>query len=331
MPARPSIPSTRRSRPARRRTALAASLTAALGAGVLTAGLLSPAAAGPQRAFPETFDLPDGFQPEGITIQGRFAWFGSRADGDVYRADLRTGEGERISEGPGTPSVGLKVDDRRRLFVAGGAAGTARVVDGATGDLLADYTLSSGATFVNDVVLTEDAAYLTDSQAPVLHVLPLGKGGALPSQSAVRQVPLTGDWQQVEGFNANGITRTPDGRALLVVNSTSGLLYRVDPATGVATEVDLGGDFLVNGDGMLLQGRTLYVVQNRDNVVTVLRIAPDGLSGERVGGITDDDFDVPTTVARQGRSLYLPNARFNTPPTPETPYDVVKVSATDVR
>lgn len=315
----------------RRRTALTASLTAALGAGVLTAGLLSPAAAGPRPAFPETVALPDGFQPEGITIQGRFAWFGSRADGDLYRADLRTGEGRRISEGPGTASVGLKVDARRRLFVAGGDAGTARVVDGQSGRLLADYTLSTEPSFVNDVVLTPDAAWFTDSQAPVLHVLPLGKGGTLPRQAAVRQVPLTGDWQQVEGFNANGITRTPDGRALLVVNSTSGLLYRVDPATGVATEVDLGGVSLTNGDGMLLQGRTLYVVQNRDNVVTVLRMAPDGLSGERVGGITDEDFDVPTTVARQGRSLYLPNARFTTPPTPQTPYDVVRVSAKDVR
>ncbi|CAB4760556.1 unannotated protein [freshwater metagenome] len=324
----------RRTRPARRRplaAALTATLTATLGAGVLTAGLLSPASAEPKGNFPETFALPDGFQPEGITISGRFAWFGSRLDGDVYRADLRTGEGERISEGPGTASVGLKVDDRRRLFIAGGPAGTARVVDGTTGELLADYTLNTGASFVNDVVLTEDAAWFTDSQAPVLHVLPLGEDGALPTQAEVRQVPLTGDWQQVEGFNANGLTLTPDGRGLLVVNSTSGLLYRVDPTTGVATEVDLGGTSLTNGDGMLLQGRTLYVVRNRDNVVTVLRMKPDGLAGERIGAITDSDFDVPTTVARKGQRLYLPNARFSTPPTPETTYDVVKVSAKSVR
>jgi sugar lactone lactonase YvrE len=324
----------RRTRPARRTpltAALTATLTATLGAGVLTAGLLSPASAGPKGNFPETFALPDGFQPEGITISGRFAWFGSRLDGDVYRADLRTGEGERISEGPGTASVGLKVDDQGRLFIAGGPAGTARVVDGTTGELLADYTLNTGASFVNDVVLTEDAAWFTDSQAPVLHVLPLGEDGALPTQAEVRQVPLTGDWQQVEGFNANGLTLTPDGRGLLVVNSTSGLLYRVDPTTGVATEVDLGGASLTNGDGMLLQGRTLYVVQNRDNVVTVLRMKPDGLTGERIGAITDSDFDVPTTVARKGQRLYLPNARFSTPPTPETTYDVVKVSGKSVR
>ena len=302
-------------------------LTGTLGAAALAAGLLAPPALAAGDAFPDTVALPDGFQPEGITIAGRYAWFGSRADGDIYRADLRTGEGERIAEGPGTASVGLKVDDLGRLFVSGGTAGTARVVDAETGELLGDYVLSTGATFVNDVVLTEDAAWFTDSQAPVLHVLPLGPEGELPTQAEVRQVPLTGEWQQVEGFNANGLTLTPDGSALLVVNSTSGLLYRVDPATGVATEVDLGGTSLTNGDGMLLQGRKLYVVQNRDNKVTVLRVAADGTSGELVGTITDDDFDVPTTVARKGQRLYLPNARFSTPPTPTTTYDAVKVSS----
>lgn len=301
-------------------------LTGTLGAATLAAGLLVPATAD-GRPFPDTIALPDGFQPEGITIAGRYAWFGSRADGDVYRADLRTGEGERIAGGPGTSSVGLKVDDLGRLFISGGTSGTARVVDGETGELLGDYVLSTGPTFVNDVVLTDDAAWFTDSQAPVLHVLPLGPEGELPTQAEVRQVPLTGEWQQVQGFNANGLTLTPDGTALLVVNSTTGLLYRVDPATGVATEVDLGGTSLTNGDGMLLQGRKLYVVQNRDNTVTVLRLAADGLTGERVGAITDEDFDVPTTVARKGTRLYLPNARFSTTPTPTTTYDAVKVSS----
>ena len=42
-------------------------------------------------------------------------------------------------------------------------------------------------------------------------------------------VPLTGEWVQAPGFNANGIAQTPDGRALLVVNSGSGILFRVNP------------------------------------------------------------------------------------------------------
>ncbi len=136
---------------------------------------------------------------------------------------------------------------------------------------------------------------------------------------------MTGDWQQVEGFNANGIAETPNRKALLVVNSATGLLYRVDPETGQATEVDLGGNSLPNGDGLLLRGRTLYVVQNQDNQVAVFKLNAAGTAGQLVDTLTSDDFDIPTTVAAFGNSLYLPNARFNTPPTPDTPYWITRI------
>ena len=130
---------------------------------------------------------------------------------------------------------------------------------------------------------------------------------------------------QVEGFNANGIAETPNRKALLVVNSATGLLYRVDPETGQATEVDLGGNSLPNGDGLLVRGRTLYVVQNQDNQVAVFKLNAAGTTGQLVDTLTNDDFDTPTTVAAFGNSLYLPNARFNTPPTPDTPYWITRI------
>ncbi len=111
--------------------------------------------------------------------RGRSAYFGSRTTGAIYKADLRTGQGEVINEGPGTPSLGLKVK-RNRLFVAGGTAGTARVLDARTGKLLKSYTLATGNSFVNDVVLTRDAAYFTDSTNPVLYRLDLRRWGGCP-------------------------------------------------------------------------------------------------------------------------------------------------------
>lgn len=283
-------------------------------------------------AYPDVIALPDGFLPEGITIDQRgrdrgTAYFGSRADGDIYAADLRTGEGRIISQGPGTPSIGLKTDDKGLLYVAGGPAGTARVVDVASGDILASYQLTDAdATFVNDVVLTSRYAWFTDSQQAQLYRVPLADHGRPAPESAVRTLPLTGDWEQIAGaFNANGIATTPDGRALLVVQSETGYLFRVDPATGRATRVDLGGTLLTNGDGLLVQGRTLYAVQNRLNQVAVVRLAPSGRSGELVATLTDDDFDVPTTIAAYRQSLYLPNARFTTPPTPDTTYTAVRI------
>ena len=76
--------------------------------------------------FPTEIALPDGWLPEGIAINVLpFAFFGSRADGDLYRVNLVTGEGSVFSQGPGpgSPSVGLKLDLRARLFVAGGGGG----------------------------------------------------------------------------------------------------------------------------------------------------------------------------------------------------------------
>jgi sugar lactone lactonase YvrE len=275
--------------------------------------------------LPDRIELPDGFLPEGIaTGLGPFAWFGSRADGDIYRANLLTGRGKTVSQGPGTPSIGLKIDLRGRLFVAGGPAGDARVVSANSGRIIESYQLTdSTTTFVNDVVLTPTAAWFTDSMQAQLYRLPLGRLGALPD--AAETVPLTGEWEQVEGFNANGISRTPDGQGLLVVNSTTGLLYRVDPSTGEATEVDLGGELLTNGDGLLLLGRTLFVVRNQDNLVAVVRLDDTASSGTVVDELTSDDFDVPTTAAAFAGGLYLPNARFNSPQEPTTEFWVTRV------
>jgi sugar lactone lactonase YvrE len=271
---------------------------------------------------PSTFALPDGFQPEGIAISGRHAYFGSRADGSIYRADLRTGRGRIVSAGPGTPSLGLKVDTRGRIFVAGGSGGNARVIDAATGRVLKSYALQSVPAFINDVVLTRGAAWFTDSANPVLFKVPIGRHGRLPAK-AVR-IPLTGDIAYTTGNNANGITATPDGRALLIVQSNTGKLFKVT-AAGHTTEVDLGGAILANGDGMLLDGRALFVVQNRLNTITKLRLNRTATSAVVVEQTTDPRFDVPTTIAAYGHRLYLPNARFTTPPTPQTTYDVVAV------
>ena len=274
------------------------------------------------KAFPTRIDLPDGFQPEGIAISGSTAYFGSLVDGDIYAASLRTGKGKVISQGPGTPSVGLKADNRGRLWIAGGPSGTGRVVDIRTGKILKSYRLTTAATtFINDVVLSKNAAWFTDSSNPAVYSVGIGRNGRLLGQSAVRTLPLTGDYvHDPTGFNGNGITLTPDGRALIIVQTATGFLFRVNPRTGVTKRVDLGSAVMTNGDGMLLLGRTLYVVQNLNNQVAVLHLNRTGTKGTLVRTITDPGFDVPTTAAAFGRRLYLANARFTTPPTATTPY-----------
>jgi hypothetical protein len=155
----------------------------------------------------------------------------------------------------------------------------------------------------------------------------LGSGGQLPDAGAVEEIPLSGDFVFTPtAFNANGIDATANGKSLVVVNSTSGELYHVEPETGVASLIDLGGATVFNGDGILLDGKTLYVVQNRLNQIAVVQLDADLTAGEIVAIITDPAFDVPTTITEFGNSLYAVNARFGTPPEPDTDYDVVKVA-----
>jgi sugar lactone lactonase YvrE len=305
----------------RRRTLLAASVAVPA---VHVLGAATPAAAD-RAALPTEFPLPNGFQPEGIaTGPGPVTYFGSRVDGRIFRVDLRTGRGADFSPGPGHPTLGLKTGVRNRLFAASGTGGSGRVIDTRSGAVLASWQFATGTTFVNDVILTPDAAWFTDSRNPALYGVPLRRGG-LPGPAEFVRLPLSGDFTMGEGNNANGIARTPDGKALIIVQSNKGLLHRVDPGTGVARTIDLGGAVMTNGDGLLLDGCTLYVVQNRLNQVAVLRLNHDGTRGTLVETRTDPRFDVPTTVAAFGNRLYLPNARFTTPPTPDTPYNVVAI------
>ncbi len=276
--------------------------------------------------FPENIPLPNGFRPEGIASgAGTDFYAGSLANGAIYKGDLRTGEGGVLYAGQtGRVTVGIKYDNRTgNIFAAGGATGMAYIYDARTGAEVASYTLAPG--FINDVIVTKDGAYFTNSARAELYKLPLS-GNRLPAQSDVQVLPLSGDWQQVTGFNANGIAATPDGKTLIVVNSTTGILFNVDPNTGVAREINLGGQLVQQGDGILLDGKTLYVVRNRMNMIAVIRMNNDNTAGEVTGTISSPLFRVPTTIAEFGNALYAVNARFGEPNPDAIDYNVVRVS-----
>ena len=278
--------------------------------------------------FPEIIDLPLGFRPEGIAVgRGSTFFTGSLADGRVLRGDLRTGEIEVLVAGQtGMLSVGMTYDRRSdALFVAGGPNGMARVFDASTGELLESYQLAALGNFINDVIVTDQAAFFTNSSAAVLYRLPLGSQGSLPTADGFEILPLSGEWSQVAGFNANGIEASADGQWLVVVNATVGKLYRVDPWTGAAVEIDLGGESVSSGDGLLFHGSLLYVLRNSLNELVTIDLAEDLTSGVVVDRSGNPNFNVPTTLAAFGDALYAVNAKFSTPPTPSTPYEIVRV------
>lgn len=322
--------------PSRRSLLGGAAATFALAATAAGAGTAAahtrptrPGGPGPGRpghpSWPTEFPLPDGFRPEGIAIgSGPYAYVGSLADGSIHRADLRTGEGSTVLAGAtGGAATGLKLDHDDLLHISGGVSGSIRVLDTRTNRLTATYRPTTTG-FVNDVILYGDRAWFTNSYAPVLYTVPRGRGGR---RGDLREVPLGGEWEQAPtGISANGIETTPDGRALIVVNGPAGKLFRVDPKTGHATLITLrGASDVLNGDGLVRVGRTLYVVQNRLNLLTAFDLDPRARTATLRRSITDPRFDVPTTAARLGDRLYLVNARFTTTPTPETTYNAIAV------
>ena len=281
----------------------------------------------------DTIPLPDGFQPEGSAISGTKLYTGSIPTGRIFRADITTGQGKVLVDAgaAGRSAIGMKVDGKGRLFVAGGQKGKAYVYDGETGDDITLYTLATGTTFINDVIVTADAAWFTDSSNPFLYKVPINADGTLVTQASVTALALSGDINFVVGqTNSNGIAATPDGATLIIVQSNTGKLFTVNPATGATKEIllstaDNRPDNVVNGDGILLQGQTLFVVQNRQNVMAVIALSADLSSGTVTQRISSPGFDVPTTVAASDGSLYLVNARFGVANPDSAAYSVVRI------
>lgn len=282
----------------------------------LAVALLLTVAASPVGAaapFPVRIDLPPGWMPEGITAgAGTTIYVGSLAGGAVWAGDVRTGKGEVRVPAWGGAATGVDYDEAGdRLWVAGGPTGTVRVYDASSGDLLRQY-LFSPAGFLNDLVVTEDAVYVTDSFNAWLDVIPLGANGELPAVGDVTTLPLSGIDFEAGQFNANGIVAARGW--LIVVDSFEGELFRVDPATGDATEIATGDASVANGDGLELLGSALYVVRNFNQLVEVLRLGPGLESATPVDTLTAADapagLSVPTTAAVQAGRLWVVNARF---------------------
>jgi hypothetical protein len=188
---------------------------------ILGLAIIATLAAAPATAnsFPDEIDLPDGWQPEGITNDGTTLYVGSLVDGAIWRGTLPSGTGAEFIPGvDGQMAVGLDYEEAHdRLWVAGGGGSSIRVYDATTGELLETYTFASG--FVNDIVATPGAVYATDSNIQQLLVVPLAADGSLPAPGDAFTLPLTGDITYETGFNANGIAYAR-GRLVIVQSNT---------------------------------------------------------------------------------------------------------------
>ncbi|MER7408438.1 hypothetical protein ABT373_39850 [Streptomyces sp. NPDC000070] len=274
------------------------------------------------KPFPEVLRLPNGFSPEGIAIDKHkaVAYTGSVVDGSIQRIDLRTGVAKQFAPSPGPHKMasGMDIDRFGRLWVAGGGdafvPGTItsfRVYDTKTGALLADVTVPDAA-YLNDVTVTRDAAWLTDSLRPAFIRVPIAANGTI---GAPRRVALGGDWAQTStGFNANGIDATPDGRHLIVAQSQAAdghsAFYLVPTSaarTADARRITLHGTVDAS-DGLQLIGRTLYVA-NPTGVVKI-NLSRSLTAGQVLGATKAPGAAFPSAAKAFGCRLYVVDANF---------------------
>jgi len=265
---------------------------------------------------PSSYILPgSAVFPEGVAYQSSTGNFfvSSTTDGSILRGNVMEPAAAPFiaASGPQFSAVGVKVDGAGRLIVAGGMTGDVRVYDAATGAQIRTFTTGTGG-FLNDIAVAKNGdLFVTDSFRPVLWRIPAA--AIVPSATPVAAeawLDLTGKIPYASGeFNVNGIVATENGKHLVVAQSFTSELFRIDVATKAVTKIDLGGE-AVSGDGLALLGRILYAGEP-----FLGRIAKVGLSGDLSTGIvmsrtTDPSFSTPTTLAVASGRLLVVNSQF---------------------
>ena len=300
-----------------------------------------------QEFWPEASSIPTGFEAEGIELgKGHEFFLGAHSlaslfgppffgivfelsefAGAIYKGNLRTGEGAILAPPTGKPVSGLSYDPRTDYLYAATGSGDLLpgtpfiasfkdqgviVYDASSGDLVTEITFGDGIS-INDCLVTRTGVYCTDSINPDLYKVVLEKGGRLPSTPVVEVIPMPG-FQMVDGFNANGLVGDFDGRQLVIVNATTGVLFLVDTESGEASPLQIEGaeQLFPNGDGLFLDGRTLYIIQNFDNKVAVVQLSGDLTGGSFIRNIPGEPnpLRTATTIIGFGNSLYAINTDF---------------------
>jgi hypothetical protein len=273
--------------------------------------------------WPDLIPIPVGFEPEGIELGrnqdffvGTLAFSGNHTNaGAIYKGNLLTGEGQVLVQPTGKPLAGLSYDARTDyLYATTGFANPNRergvkVYTGTSGLLLAEIIFGDEMV-INDLLVTERAVYCTDSINPTLYKIPLEDDGKVFS-SVAEKIEMIG-FEQVERTNANGLAGDFDGKELVVINSRTGVLYLVDTESGIATPVDIQGEeqLFVRGDGLYMDGRTLYIMQNFTQKIAVVQLSDDLTQGTFIKNLVSDDFAVPTTITGYGDCIYAINTHY---------------------
>ena len=281
----------------------------------------------------EVYTLPgDTLNPEGIAYRSNTAHFytGSTTTGDILSVALLTGDVQVFASGYAQGrkvATGMKLDDQGRLWICGGADNKIQVLS-STGALLKRWDTKAlfGSGFINDCIIDTGYIYFTDSQIKKIYRTSVkGDPGALEEWLTFTDAQIIP--YAATGTNANGIVNTPDNKYLIIVVSTSGKLYRIDKTTKAIAEITLNTP-VTAGDGMLLDGTTLYVSRNATNQIFPVVLTADYLSGT-VGAGFGTNLLFNTTLVKIDKYFLVVNGQLNrrsTSTPPQLPFSVSRVA-----
>ena len=281
---------------------------------LLTPWLLVAPADAAARTAPYILPAANPF-PESIAVVGDHFFVGSVSTGTVSRGDLDRRRAQVWSPGgtDGRTSVtGVKATDDR-LILMGGATGKVFVYNVKNGRLIREFDAPACASghFINDAAVAKNGdVYVTDSFCPVLFRIPAAMlRTAGPAVTLRRFLSFRGTvFQFLPGgaFNANGIVAAEGGRVLVIVQSATGFLFRVNPSTRRVSKVDTGGADLTNGDGMaLLGGDRLVVVRNANAEIATLQLRDDATRARLRSRLVDPEHLLFPTGAAEARGRLL--------------------------
>jgi sugar lactone lactonase YvrE len=309
------------------------SLSATLALSAALVGVGVPTAS----ARPSSYELPGDtggskFEGIGYDVRTQRYYVSETTGGEIHRGQLRSSAATEWLQGDGTDSRwtarGVTVDARGRVYVAGGPNGIDHPgapdlwVYDRDGRLLAALRTGVPNAFLNDLVIGPDgAAYVTNSNAPqVFRVAEQhGRWTIRTWADASATIPTQ------SGFNLGGIVLSPDRRSLVVAQGNVGKLWRFSLRTGAVSAVDTATADLVNADGLVQDGRLLWVVRNFSRVLTTLELSGDARTARLVSAIPTDPGRVLTTAKLAQGRLLLVDSKFDEP-TALPPYQVITMT-----
>lgn len=216
--------------------------------------------------------------PEGVTVDADGALYAGGEAGQVYRVDVESATVVQVADTGGF-LLGLCADDSGRLYVCDVGARAVQRVDPSTGDVEVYTRGAPDRPLVNPnwPVFTDDGVLLvTDSgswqgdDGCVLRVEPNG---------------ATSVWTTETSNFPNGACLTPDGKALLVLESCTPALVRVpiaDDGSAGPREVVAELPGTVPDGVTVTEDGTAYVCCYRPD--RILAVHPDG----QVDVVVDD-------------------------------------------